>query len=110
MLYSSSSSSCNYNHNHSINQNDSHNAQATHTSLPYGKIRREDEAGGVNRRCTLQHFTQISARGASEFSPVPYLRAHGRRDRDLIKMFGQTPSHKNVNLNSPNKNNRTKSN
>lgn len=85
MLYSSSS--CNAGNNRNINHNDSNNAQTKQTSLPYSKLKHEEEASGVCRRCTLQHFTQISVRAASEFSPIPYLRAHGRRDRDLIKMF-----------------------
>lgn len=38
---------------------------------------------------TLRHFSQVSVRGANDHSPITYLRAHGRRDRDLLWIFNR---------------------
>lgn len=46
------------------------------------------DADGL-RVATLRHFSQMSVRSASDHSIVPYLRAHGRRDRDLLQLFNR---------------------
>ncbi|CAD2214419.1 hypothetical protein AGDE_11617 [Angomonas deanei] len=52
-----------------------------------------DQRGILSRgsQATLLNFTQVSVRSASPKSMVPYLRTHGRRDRDLLCMFNRLP-------------------
>ncbi|KPA81222.1 hypothetical protein ABB37_03642 [Leptomonas pyrrhocoris] len=52
---------------------------------------RNKKAQWMNRgqMATLRHFSQVSVRGANEHSPLPYLRTHGKRDRDLLTLFNR---------------------
>lgn len=53
--------------------------------------RNKAKAQWMNRgqMATLRHFSQVSVRGANEHSPVPYLRIHGKRDRELLMLFNR---------------------
>lgn len=53
--------------------------------------RNKDKVQWMNRGqvATLRHFSQVSVRGANEHSPVPYLRTHGKRDREVLKLFNR---------------------
>jgi hypothetical protein len=53
--------------------------------------RNKEKAQWMNRGqvATLRHFSQVSVRAANEHSPLPYLRTHGKRDRDLLVLFNR---------------------
>ncbi|KAH9588637.1 Semialdehyde dehydrogenase [Trypanosoma melophagium] len=69
-------------HTNTTNSNSStHNGSA----VPPWTLR-PPERGGEG---TLQQFTQVSVMGSSMWSPLPYFRAHGACDVDLLKLFNR---------------------
>lgn len=57
------------------------------SSVPWGA--EEAQHMSHDSTGTLKHYSQISVRGANAHSSIPYLRAHGLRDCDLLNIFGR---------------------